>query len=77
MQRKDRLFSYVAKMFKEKMPLSYHQICTCKCGFEQEFRQVLEMEHGRITHMKEHETKYNELVQRRLKISRHIYQSLN
>ena len=27
------------------------------------------MQHGRATHIKEHETKYNELVQRRLKVS--------
>ena len=41
------------KIFKERMPLLFHQFCTCYGDFEQETRQVLEMQDGRIIHMKE------------------------
>jgi len=36
-------------IFKEEMPLSSHQICTCECDFKQEPRQVPEMQHRRVT----------------------------
>ena len=36
--------------------------CTCSCGFKQESSQVLEMQQRWVTHMKEIETKKNELV---------------
>jgi len=41
------------KILKERIPLLFHQLCTCYGDFEQETRQVLEMQHGRIIHMKE------------------------
>jgi len=63
-------------MAKERMHLSHHQTCTCQCGFEQGFRQVPEMQHERVKYMKGNETKYNELVQIRLKFSWDINQSL-
>ena len=44
------------------MPLSFHQLGTYLCSFEQESRKVQEMRHRRVAHMKEHETKYDELV---------------
>jgi len=43
------------------MPLSYHELYISECGLKQKSRQVLEMQHGRVTHMKEHETKRNDL----------------
>jgi len=40
------------KWLKKEMPLSYHQLCTSKYSFEQEPRQVLEMQHGKVTDIK-------------------------
>ena len=65
----NRQFGYIAKRLKETMPLLYNQICTCQCGVEEESKQVLEMQYGRITHIKVHKAKYNDLVQIMLKAS--------
>ena len=44
-------------IFKESMLPSSYQICTCQRDFKQEPKKVLELQHGRVTHMKEDKTK--------------------